>query len=73
MIMNPTQCPTCGSTHIVFLGYGNRWMCMVCNKSFTEEEYKATLKSKEEDREATLKSTKGGFLVDRQMIKGGGI
>ena len=60
--MNPTQCPTCGSTHIVFLGYGNRWVCLDCNRPFTEE-----------DREATLKSTKGGFLVDRQMIKGGGI
>lgn len=37
--MFPDQCPKCGRTRIVFLGYGDRWMCMVCNKSFTEEEY----------------------------------
>ena len=60
--MIPNQCPECGSTRIVFLGYDDRWACLVCNRSFTEE-----------DREATLKSTKGGFLVDRQMIKGGRI
>lgn len=53
-------CPRCGSRSIVFLGYGDRWICLACNKPFTEEECKATLTSKE-----------GGFLVDKQMITGG--
>jgi len=87
------KCPICGGTDIVFVGHSDRWICMQCNKPFTEKEYKATLKSKEggqtaadstneedesknnqkggRDHDAFLTSRKGGFLVDREMIRGG--
>lgn len=65
------KCPRCGSRKIEYCLNRAYWRCRKCHAKFDEAGILFEQCTDQEDKEATLTSTKGGFLVDQQMIKGG--